>query len=84
MTWLLQSRAELVPYLYTATRQAFDTGISLVRPMYYDNPDENMAYAATPSGDFPQVRSLALGLDVQRRLCCGLLGNRFIWILRLC
>ena len=32
----MTGRAELVPYIYTATRQAFDTGLSLIRPMYYE------------------------------------------------
>jgi hypothetical protein len=29
----LQNRAELIPYIYTAYRQAFDTGLSIIRPM---------------------------------------------------
>jgi hypothetical protein len=31
----LQFRAKLVPYLYTSARRAYDTGISIVSPMYY-------------------------------------------------
>ena len=30
----LQNRAELIPYIYTAYRQAFDSGLSIIRPMY--------------------------------------------------
>jgi alpha-glucosidase (family GH31 glycosyl hydrolase) len=40
-------RAALVPYLYTAARAAFDTGVSLVRPMYHDFPLLDQAFAAT-------------------------------------
>ncbi len=37
-------RNALVPYIYTMSRIAYDTGISLLRPMYYDNPKNFMAY----------------------------------------
>jgi hypothetical protein len=53
----LQDRAQLLPYLYTAVRQAYDTGLSLMRPMYYEYPQEDMAYAANAAGEFAQVRS---------------------------
>ena len=37
-------RYELMPYIYTAVRQAYDTGISICRPLYYEWPEENEAY----------------------------------------
>ena len=37
-------RYALVPYIYTAARQAYDSGISICRPMYYDWPEEENAY----------------------------------------
>ena len=37
-------RYELMPYIYTAARQAYDTGVSICRPLYYDHPEENNAY----------------------------------------
>ena len=37
-------RYELMPYIYTACREAYDTGVSLCRPLYYDWPEENEAY----------------------------------------
>jgi len=37
-------RYRLAPYIYTAARQAYDTGVCLCRPMYYDWPEENVAY----------------------------------------
>ncbi len=37
-------RYELMPYIYTAARQAYDTGISICRPLYYDWPEENESY----------------------------------------
>ncbi len=41
-----QWRYELVPYLYSMARVARDTGVSLCRPMYYEQPGEDAAYAA--------------------------------------
>ncbi|MFB0517398.1 MAG: TIM-barrel domain-containing protein [Candidatus Neomarinimicrobiota bacterium] len=38
-------RYSLIPYIYTAARQAYDTGISICRPMYYDYPEAEEAYA---------------------------------------
>jgi alpha-glucosidase len=40
----LRRRYELVPYIYGAMRAAYDSGVSLVRPMYYDFPGEKEAY----------------------------------------
>ncbi|MDZ7377535.1 MAG: DUF5110 domain-containing protein, partial [candidate division KSB1 bacterium] len=37
-------RYALIPYIYTAARQTYDTGISICRPMYYDYPDSDEAY----------------------------------------
>ena len=37
-------RYTLVPYIYTAARQAYDTGVSICRPLYYEWPEENKAY----------------------------------------
>ena len=39
-----QLRYTLVPYIYTAARQAYDTGVSICRPLYYEWPEENKAY----------------------------------------
>jgi alpha-glucosidase (family GH31 glycosyl hydrolase) len=37
-------RYELIPYIYTEMRRALSTGISITRPMYYDFPQEDIAY----------------------------------------
>ena len=52
--YALQKRVSLIPYIYTAWRQAFDSGLSLVRPMYYDYASFQNAYNAQPNGAFPQ------------------------------
>ena len=43
----MKLRYRLAPYIYTAAREAYDTGVSICRPMYYDWPEEDAAYAAT-------------------------------------
>jgi alpha-glucosidase len=45
------ARASLVPYIYTGHRIAYETGLSLIRPMYYTFPEHENAYGATPSGE---------------------------------
>ncbi|MCE5340675.1 MAG: glycoside hydrolase family 31 protein [Planctomycetaceae bacterium] len=37
-------RYAIVPYVYTSARQAYDTGVSLCRPLYYDWPRNQEAY----------------------------------------
>ena len=41
----IQSRYELVPYIYTMARKSHDTSVSICRPMYYDYPENDEAYA---------------------------------------
>jgi alpha-glucosidase len=37
-------RYSLIPYIYTAARLTYDTGISIVHPLYYDYPEAKEAY----------------------------------------
>ncbi|MBQ8047572.1 MAG: DUF5110 domain-containing protein [Prevotella sp.] len=37
-------RYELMPYIYAAAREGYDTGVSMCRPLYYEHPEENNAY----------------------------------------
>ena len=37
-------RYRLFPYLYTAARETYETGIGMNRPLYYDYPEESNAY----------------------------------------
>eukprot|EP01116_Phalansterium_solitarium_P007898 TRINITY_DN2091_c0_g1_i4.p1 TRINITY_DN2091_c0_g1~~TRINITY_DN2091_c0_g1_i4.p1 ORF type:complete len:820 (+),score=372.39 TRINITY_DN2091_c0_g1_i4:134-2593(+) len=50
----LLTRETLLPYIYNAHRQAFDTGLSIIRPMYYDSPAADMAYAGDENGNYAQ------------------------------
>ena len=37
-------RYKLFPYIYTAARETYDTGIGMNRPLYYDYPEDGNAY----------------------------------------
>ena len=41
-----QLRYALEPYLYTEARRTYDTGVAFLRPLYYEWPEEEAAYAA--------------------------------------
>ncbi len=45
-------RYALIPYIYSAAREAYDTGISICRPMYYDSPEDPEAYDAKDEYQF--------------------------------
>jgi alpha-glucosidase len=36
----IQLRYELIPYMYAYERRAFETGMGLVKPLFYDDPDD--------------------------------------------
>lgn len=40
----IRLRYDLSPYIYTAARQAYDTGVCITRPLYYYWPEEEKAY----------------------------------------
>ena len=40
----IRLRYDLTPYIYTAARNAYDTGVSMTRPLYYYWPEEDKAY----------------------------------------
>jgi len=50
----MRTREELNPYIYTAMRQAYDSGLCLLRPMYYDWPECETAYGADLNGSYAQ------------------------------
>ncbi len=50
----MQQREARVPYYYTLLRQAFETGVSPLFPMYYNFPQYANAYLTNAKGDFSQ------------------------------
>ena len=49
----LQGRERLIPYIYTAHRALYDSGVGLLQPMYYQHPKPDGAYLMSAS-DFAQ------------------------------
>ncbi len=41
----LELRYALTPYIYDASRQAYETGVSMCRPLYYEYPEDERAYS---------------------------------------
>jgi len=41
----IELRYALSPYIYSAARQAYDTGVCICRPLYYEYPEMEEAYA---------------------------------------
>ncbi len=67
----IRLRYSLVPYIYTAARQAYDTGVSISRPMYYDWPEQEAAYHAGQQymlGDSIIVAPVVSPVDEQSQL----------------
>ena len=55
-------RYDLSPYIYGAAREAYDTGISMCRPLYYEYPETPQAY------DFKQ--EYLFGDDILATVVC--------------
>ncbi len=58
-------RYDLSPYIYGAAREAYDTGISMCRPLYYEYPEDSQAY------DF-LLRNISLVMTYLRQLSASL------------
>ncbi|MBB5714107.1 glycoside hydrolase family 31 protein [Sphingomonas aerophila] len=41
----IEQRYAMAPYIYTAARQAYDGGVSIMRPLYYQWPEQPEAYS---------------------------------------
>eukprot|EP00656_Telonema_subtile_P013176 TRINITY_DN16684_c0_g1_i3.p1 TRINITY_DN16684_c0_g1~~TRINITY_DN16684_c0_g1_i3.p1 ORF type:complete len:817 (-),score=152.03 TRINITY_DN16684_c0_g1_i3:124-2574(-) len=50
----MTQRAKLVPYLYSLAREAYDTGVGPLRPLYYEFPEFDRAYSAQADGSYAQ------------------------------
>lgn len=71
-------RYALVPYIYAAARQTFDTGVSMCRPMYYSYPESDMAYSSKTQymfGDDLLVASIITPADKVTGL-----ATRKVWL----
>ncbi|MBV8205500.1 MAG: DUF5110 domain-containing protein [Acidobacteria bacterium] len=71
-------RYALIPYIYTAGRQSFDTGVAICRPMYYDNPEAPEAYEVRDEymfGDDLLVAPVTAPADPDSQL-----ASREVWL----
>ncbi len=71
-------RYTLIPYIYTESRRAFDTGVSLCHPLYYDYPEMSEAYSSPQEylfGDQMLVAPVASPISPD-----SLLAPQTIWV----
>jgi alpha-glucosidase len=71
-------RYAMIPYIYTTAREAYDTGISVMRPMYYDYPEAAEAYQYTGQylfGDSMLVSPVTTPLDPLHQL-----SRKAVWV----
>jgi alpha-glucosidase len=71
-------RYALIPYIYTAAREAYDTGISICHPMYYDYPEAPEAYEYKDEymfGDDMLVAPITAPMDAESEL-----SAKTIWL----
>jgi alpha-glucosidase (family GH31 glycosyl hydrolase) len=71
-------RYAMIPYIYTAARRAYDEGIAVVRPLYYEYPESPEAYASTDEyyfGNDMIVAPIATPVDTVTQL-----ATRRIWL----
>lgn len=74
----MQLRLKLVPYLYTAARVAFDTGVSVCSPLYYHWPFEDAAYEFKTQYMFGDMLAAPVTKPMVKAL--SLVKNFPVWI----
>jgi len=68
----------MIPYIYTAAREAYDSGVSLMHPMYYDYPESAASYRFTGQylfGDSMLVAPVTAAVDPLHQL-----ARKIVWI----
>lgn len=63
-------RYALIPYIYTAARETYETGVAFLRPLYYDHPELEDAYTARHEylfGDAMLVAPVVAPVDPERQ-----------------
>eukprot|EP00698_Gefionella_okellyi_P018500 TRINITY_DN5552_c0_g1_i1.p1 TRINITY_DN5552_c0_g1~~TRINITY_DN5552_c0_g1_i1.p1 ORF type:complete len:938 (-),score=168.17 TRINITY_DN5552_c0_g1_i1:17-2830(-) len=74
----LKLRAAMVPYIYTYARIAHESGIGLLRPMYYEWPEDDEAYTFDHQyyfGDDIIVSPVVAAVDTNSQL-----ASKSIWL----
>ena len=76
-------RARLVPYISTAQRIAYDTGVQVVRPMYYAHADTPAAYEDTALHQFyfgPDIWTAPIAAPAPNSTFFGSMVNHTFWV----
>ncbi|HEY3381912.1 MAG TPA: TIM-barrel domain-containing protein [Vicinamibacterales bacterium] len=71
-------RYSLIPYIYTASRQTYDSGVPFLRPTYWDFPEADEAYRFTEQYLFGDQMLIA-PVVAARNATTGL-ASRTIWL----
>jgi alpha-glucosidase len=68
----------MIPYIYSAARETYDTGVAFLRPMYYDYPEAPEAYDARDQymfGDSMLVAPITAPMDENTKL-----ATKTVWL----
>jgi alpha-glucosidase len=71
-------RSSLIPYIYTASRGTYDTGVPFLRPLYWDSPEAIEAYVSKDEylfGDSLLVAPIVAPRDKETGL-----ATRSVWL----
>ncbi|HVP39161.1 MAG TPA: TIM-barrel domain-containing protein, partial [Candidatus Saccharimonadales bacterium] len=71
-------RYALIPYIYTASRRAYESGVAIVHPLYYDWPDADQAYAYR--GDYGFGADLVVSPVVTPIDSASVLASQRLWV----
>jgi uncharacterized protein DUF5110/glycosyl hydrolase family 31 len=73
-------RHAMIPYIYTAARDAFDTGVSICHPLYYDYTEAPEAYTANTNGEYAFGENLIVAPITSPIDAASQLAKRSIWL----
>ncbi len=73
-------RHSLIPYIYTAARETYDTAISICHPLYYDYPESPEAYDANTNSEYAFGDSMIVAPVVSPLDPVSQLAKRSVWL----
>jgi len=73
-------RHSLTPYIYTAARETYESGISICHPLYYDYPEAPQAYDANTKGEYAFGNDFIVAPVSSPVDAASQLAKRPIWI----
>jgi alpha-glucosidase len=73
-------RHAMMPYIYTAARNTYETGVSICHPLYYDYPEAPEAYAANSNGEYAFGDSLIVAPVTSPLDPASQLAKRSVWL----